>query len=138
MEADHTTSELSGSAVQIGHPIHEKQVLEAIMIARDERLYNAITDCGAGGLSSSVGEMAEDLGAVVHLERVPLKYPGLAPWEIWLSEAQERMVIAVPPENITRVGAIADLLDLFIQFGSRLLGRKDNQKNESKNTHPTC
>ncbi len=112
MEADHTTSELSGSAVQIGHPIHEKQVLEAITIARDERLYNAITDCGAGGLSSSVGEMAEELGAIVHLDRVPLKYPGLAPWEIWLSEAQERMVIAVPAENVPRVTAIAAALDV--------------------------
>jgi phosphoribosylformylglycinamidine synthase len=106
MEADHTTSEVSGSAVQIGHPIHEKQVLEVILAARDERLYNAITDCGAGGLSSSVGEMAAELGAEVHLERVPLKYPGLAPWEIWLSEAQERMVIAVPEES---VGGVAEL-----------------------------
>lgn len=112
MEADHTTSEVSGSAVQIGHPIHEKQTLEAIVRARDEGLYNAITDCGAGGLSSSVGEMAEDLGAIAHLERVPLKYPGLAPWEIWLSEAQERMVIAVPPAKISRVAEIAAELDV--------------------------
>lgn len=112
MESDHTTSEVSGSAVQIGHPIHEKQVLEVIMSARNEGLYNAITDCGAGGLSSSVGEMAEELGAVVHLERVPLKYPGLAPWEIWLSEAQERMVIAVPSANVPRVRKIAADLDV--------------------------
>jgi phosphoribosylformylglycinamidine synthase len=112
MESDHTTSDVSGSAVQIGHPIHEKQTLEAIIVARDEGLYNAITDCGAGGLSSSVGEMAEELGAVVHLERVPLKYPGLAPWEIWLSEAQERMVIAVPPKNTERVAEIAKALDV--------------------------
>ena len=112
MESDHTTSEVSGSAVQIGHPIHEKQVLEVIMVARDQGLYSAITDCGAGGLSSSVGEMAEELGAVVHLERVPLKYPGLAPWEIWLSEAQERMVIAVPPDHVSRVRQIATQLDV--------------------------
>jgi phosphoribosylformylglycinamidine synthase II len=112
MESDHTTGEVSGSAVQIGHPIHEKQTLEAIMIARDEGLYNAITDCGAGGLSSSVGEMAEELGAVVHLDRVPLKYPGLASWEIWLSEAQERMVIAVPEPNVGRVARICSDLDV--------------------------
>jgi phosphoribosylformylglycinamidine synthase len=87
-------------------------VLEVIMVARDEGLYNAITDCGAGGLSSSVGEMAAELGAVVHLERVPLKYPGLAPWEIWLSEAQERMVIAVPPTHVSRVREIATGLDV--------------------------
>ncbi len=112
MESDHTTSDVSGSAVQIGHPIHEKQTLEVIMQARDEGLYNAITDCGAGGLSSSVGEMAEELGAIVHLERVPLKYPGLAPWEIWLSEAQERMVIAVPEAKVDRVGEISSALDV--------------------------
>lgn len=108
METDHQTSEVAGSAVQIGHPIHEKQVLEALMLARDARLFTAITDCGAGGLSSSVGEMAAELGAVVHLERVPLKYPGLAPWEIWLSEAQERMVVAVPPDRIPEMAAICE------------------------------
>jgi phosphoribosylformylglycinamidine synthase II len=122
MESDHTTSEMSGSAVQIGHPIHEKQTLEAIIAARDERLYNAITDCGAGGLSSSVGEMAEELGAVVHLERVPLKYPGLAPWEIWLSEAQERMVIAVPPQNTERVTEIAEGLDVEVTILGEFTG----------------
>ncbi|MCJ7725344.1 MAG: phosphoribosylformylglycinamidine synthase subunit PurL, partial [Acidimicrobiia bacterium] len=112
METDHQTSEVAGSAVQIGHPIHEKQVMEAIVLARDSGLYNAITDCGAGGLSSSVGEMAEVLGAEVHLDRVPLKYPGLAPWEIWLSEAQERMVIAVPPTKLDSVANICNALDV--------------------------
>ncbi|MBI5957865.1 MAG: phosphoribosylformylglycinamidine synthase subunit PurL, partial [Chloroflexi bacterium] len=106
MEMDHTTSETSGTAVQIGHPINEKQVLEVILRARDERLYNAITDCGAGGLSSAVGEMAGETGARINLENVPLKYPGLRPWEIWLSEAQERMVLAVPPQNWSRLQTI--------------------------------
>ncbi len=106
MEMDVTTSEVAGSAVQIGHPIHEKQVQEVILRLRDERLYHAITDCGAGGLSSAVGETAKGLGARVYLENVPLKYPGLRPWEIWLSEAQERMVLAVPPDAWTRVQAI--------------------------------
>ena len=73
------------------------------MQARDEGLYSAITDCGAGGLSSAVGEMGEDLGAQVELKNVPLKYQGLSYTEIWISEAQERMVIAVPPENLDRV-----------------------------------
>jgi phosphoribosylformylglycinamidine synthase len=67
--------------------------------ARDLGLYSAITDCGAGGLSSAVGEMASELGADIELARVPLKYDGLRPWEIWLSESQERMVLAVPPES---------------------------------------
>ncbi|NOZ07074.1 MAG: phosphoribosylformylglycinamidine synthase, partial [Chloroflexi bacterium] len=103
LELTHETGEIAGSAVQIGDPITEKKTLEAILIARDAGLYSAITDCGGGGLSSSVGEMAAELGATVHLERVPLKYQGLAPWEIWLSEAQERMILAVPPENVERV-----------------------------------
>jgi phosphoribosylformylglycinamidine synthase len=112
MEMDHQTGAIAGSAVQIGHPIHEKQVLEAVLLARDEGLYNAITDCGAGGLSSAIGEMGSKLGAVVHLERAPLKYPGLRPWEIWLSEAQERMVLAVPPAHWPRFQAICAGLDV--------------------------
>lgn len=112
MEMDHQTGAIAGSAVQIGHPIHEKQVLEAILQARDQGLYNAITDCGAGGLSSAIGEMGSELGAVVHLERAPLKYPGLRPWEIWLSEAQERMVLAVPPANWPRFQAMCAGLDV--------------------------
>ena len=112
MEMSHETSAVAGSAVQVGHPIHEKQALEAVITARDERLYNAITDCGAGGLSSAVGEMAQSLGAEIHLDRVPLKYQGLEPWEIWLSEAQERMVLAVPPESWPRVEEICDGLDI--------------------------
>jgi phosphoribosylformylglycinamidine synthase II len=107
MEMDISTSEIAGSAVQIGNPIEEKQVQEVIIRARDEGLYNAITDCGAGGFSSAVGEMGDNVGARVDLKQVPLKYPGLRPWEIWLSEAQERMVLAVPPHNWARLQAIA-------------------------------
>ena len=112
MEMGTETAEIAGASVQIGHPIHEKQVLEAVIAARDAGLYTAITDCGAGGLSSAVGEMAADLGAEVHLERVPLKYPGLAPWEVWLSEAQERMVLAVPPAHWPKLEAICSGLDV--------------------------
>ncbi len=89
----------AGAAVQIGDPIVEKKVQEAVLLARDRGWYTAITDCGAGGLSSAVGEMGAELGVEVDLARVPLKYAGLRPWEIWLSEAQERMVLAVPPEH---------------------------------------
>ena len=90
----------SSSSVQIGDPIQEKRVLDALLRARDARLYRGVTDCGAGGLSSAVGEMGAECGADVHLERVPLKYPGLSAAEIWISEAQERMVLAVPPANV--------------------------------------
>lgn len=141
MEMTHKTSTVAGSAVQIGHPIHEKQVLEAVLVARDERLYTAITDCGAGGLSSAVGEMGSELGAEIHLERVPLKYPGLRPWEIWLSEAQERMVLAIPPANWPRLQEICQGLDvevtalgvftgdgqLTLYYGQRVVGQLSTQ-----------
>lgn len=93
-----THSEL-GTVVQIGDPITEKRLADALPRARDLGLYSAITDCGAGGLSSAVGEMSRELGAEVELLAVPLKYDGLRPWEIWLSEAQERLVFSVPPEK---------------------------------------
>ena len=103
---DAEIADKAGSAVQIGDPITEKGCIEVVERARDAGLYNAVTDCGAGGLSSAVGEMGSELGATVDLAAVQLKYPGLRPWEIWLSEAQERMVLAVPCE---RVEALADL-----------------------------
>ncbi len=111
-ELTHETGATVGSVVQIGDPITEKAVLEAVMVARDEELYTAITDCGAGGFSSAVGEMGAETGVEVELRDVPLKYPGLRPWEIWLSEAQERMVLAVPPEHLPRLRAICAGLDV--------------------------
>ena len=90
---------VSSGAVQIGDPIQDKKLLDALMQARDKNLYTAITDCGAGGLSSAVGEMGKDLGARVDLEKVPLKYQGLHYDEIWISESQERMVLAVRPQK---------------------------------------
>jgi phosphoribosylformylglycinamidine synthase II len=89
--------------VQIGNAIVEKKVTDTVLQARDEGLYSAITDCGAGGFSSAVGELGEDCGARVYLDRTPLKYEGITPWEIWVSEAQERMVMAVPPEKLDRI-----------------------------------
>lgn len=93
------SEKVSGGAVQIGNAITEKKLLDVLLQARDRGLYHAVTDCGAGGLSSAVGEMGETLGAVVDLDQVPLKYEGLSYTEIWISEAQERMVLAVPPER---------------------------------------
>ena len=89
----------SGGAVQIGNAITEKMLMDVMLIARDRELYTAVTDCGAGGYSSAVGEMGEELGAEVWLDKVPLKYQGLSYTEIWISEAQERMVFSVPEEN---------------------------------------
>lgn len=100
IELAEDSEETSSGAVQIGNAIVEKRMVDTLLQARDRGLYDAITDCGAGGLSSAVGEMGEDTGARVDIEKVPLKYAGLAPWEIWLSEAQERMVLSVPPDKI--------------------------------------
>jgi phosphoribosylformylglycinamidine synthase II len=97
----------SGGAVQIGHAIHEKTLTDFVLEASRQRLFRGITDCGAGGLSSAVGEMAATLGAEVDLDRVPLKYAGLSATEVWISEAQERMVLAVPPADWERLAAIA-------------------------------
>lgn len=89
------------TAVQIGDPITQKKMADFLYVARDRGLYTSITDNGAGGLSSSIGEMAQlSNGAEVELEKAPLKYHGLQPWEIFLSESQERMTLAVPPEKI--------------------------------------
>lgn len=112
MTMDAQTGEVAGASVQIGDPIIAKGLIEVVTRARDKQLYHAITDCGAGGLSSAVGEMGSELGAEVDLDKVPLKYPGLAPWEIWLSEAQERMVLAVPSSNINMLQNICDEFDV--------------------------
>ena len=101
------SSTLSFTSVQIGNPIVEKKMIDVLLQARERRLYRRITDCGGGGLSSAVGEMAADTGVRVDLEKVPLKYAGLTYSEIWISESQERMLIAVPPE------CIDELLGLF-------------------------
>ncbi|MEZ5260447.1 MAG: phosphoribosylformylglycinamidine synthase subunit PurL [Acidimicrobiales bacterium] len=104
LEAD--TATVAGTAVQIGDPITEKATMELVCEARDAGLYRALTDCGAGGLSSAVGELGAATGVAVDLATVPRKYAGLAPWEVWISEAQERMVLAVPPEHLDALEAL--------------------------------
>ncbi len=96
----HAESEtVSSGAVQIGDPITEKKVLDVLLQGRDMGLFTAVTDCGAGGFSSAVGEMGEETGADVDLSAAPLKYEGLDAFEVWISEAQERMVAAIPPKK---------------------------------------
>jgi phosphoribosylformylglycinamidine synthase len=107
-EITHEYEAIFSHAVQIGNPITEKKMLDVLVQANEANLYEAITDCGAGGLSSAVGEMGQNLGAEVDLEKVPLKYGGLTYNEIWISEAQERMVIAVKPENVEAIQKIFD------------------------------
>lgn len=106
-ELQHTHADEFAHAVQIGNAIEEKRLLDAVLRARDAGpLYSAITDCGAGGFSSAVGEMGAELGAEVHLDLAPLKYEGLSYTEIWISESQERMILAVPPGNMDALRAI--------------------------------
>lgn len=99
VELNSQSEKTSSGAVQIGNAIVEKMVTDVLLAARDRNLYNAVTDCGAGGFSSAVGEMGADIGAEVWLEKAPLKYAGLSYTEIWISEAQERMVLAVPEDK---------------------------------------
>lgn len=105
------------TAVQIGDAIVQKRMIDFILEARDRGLYNAITDNGAGGLSSSIGEMARDTGgAIVTLEKVPLKYEGLQPWEIFISEAQERMTISISADKYDELQKIADIHEVEISI----------------------
>lgn len=124
---------LSGGAVQIGNAITEKMVLDVILQARDRGLYSAITDCGAGGFSSAVGEMGEKTGAEVWLDKAPLKYDGLSYTEIWISEAQERMVLSVPPANWDEFeslcrseGVEATIIGKFVSTGRLQLKYNDS------------
>ena len=97
------SEESEKSCVQIGNPIMEKRVMDCLLRVTDEATLNSVTDCGGGGLSSAVGEMGKKLGVRVDLDKVPLKYQGLSPREVWISESQERMVLAVPQVHLNRV-----------------------------------
>jgi phosphoribosylformylglycinamidine synthase II len=122
MTHEHET--IFSHAVQIGNPITEKKMLDVLVQANEAGLYEAVTDCGAGGLSSAVGEMGKDLGAEVDLEKAPLKYAGLNYTEIWISEAQERMVLAVKQENLEAITKIFD--DENVE--STVIGKFTNDK----------
>ncbi len=124
MTMDAKTGEVSGASVQIGDPITEKGLIEVLVRARNKGLYHAVTDCGAGGLSSAVGEMGARIGFDVELREVPLKYAGLAPWEIWLSEAQERMVVAVPSGRVAELHKICKIFDVSLTDIGRFTGDK--------------
>ncbi|HJQ08828.1 MAG TPA: AIR synthase-related protein [Candidatus Saccharimonadales bacterium] len=102
------TSMVDAQSVQIGDPYQQRKLAEALLEARDAGLIRAITDCGAAGFGSAVGEMGEDTGVTVELDKVPVKYAGMTPWEILMSESQERMVLAIDPANRAALQAIAD------------------------------
>jgi len=92
---------IPNSVVQIGDPLTQKRLMDFLIQARQKNLFTSVTDNGAGGLSSSIGEMAQHThGAIVHLDKAPTKYFGLLPFELMVSESQERMTFAVAPEKI--------------------------------------
>jgi len=96
----HETADVDAAHVQIGHPIEERKFMEAVPLLRDSGCLRAITDLGAAGLSSAAGEMGAETGVWINLANVPLKTEGLMPWEIWISESQERMLAAIPRERL--------------------------------------
>lgn len=125
---------VSGGAVQIGNAIEEKMVLDVLLAARDRELFTAVTDCGAGGFSSAVGEMGAEIGAEVWLDRIPLKYDGLSYTEMWISEAQERMVLSVSDDKWPQLEALcksegveATILGRFAPTGRLVLKYGEHQ-----------
>ena len=123
-ELTSASENISSSAVQIGNPITEKKVTDTLLKARDADLYKAITDCGGGGLSSAVGEMGEETGVEVYLERVHLKYEGLSYTEIWISESQERMLLAVEPAKLKRLKNVFEREDVEVVVIGRFTDNK--------------
>jgi phosphoribosylformylglycinamidine synthase II len=133
-ELTHESETTSGGAVQIGNAVTEKMLADVLLEARDRGLYTAITDCGAGGFSSAVGEMGAETGAEVWLDRAPLKYSGLSYTEIWISEAQERMIVAVRPDKWEAFDALcraegveATVLGRFTETGRLVLKYREQQ-----------
>ena len=125
--------------MQIGNPVEEKKVMDGVLKSSELDLFSSITDCGGGGLSSAIGENVEEYGAEVYLDRVPLKYEGLAPSEIWISESQERMVIFAPKKNVnkiidvfkkeevevTPIGVVTDTKRLILKYKEKVVGDID-------------
>ena len=133
-ELTHESEITSGGAVQIGEPKTQKKMLDVMLKARDQNLYRAVTDCGAGGFSSAAGEMGAKIGVEIELSNAPLKYEGLSYTEIWISEAQERMVLAVPPEHWEEFNRLcqsheveATVLGTFKPTGRLVLKYQNNQ-----------
>lgn len=111
MALDTESHEEDQQAVQIGNPIEEKKAADFVIEARKKNLIEFITDCGAGGFSSAAGEMLSEVGGNLYLERAPLKEPGMTSWEIFLSESQERMVLAVKDESMEALKELSEIYE---------------------------
>lgn len=140
-EMTESTISVNATAVQIGNAIEEKRVFDALLEARDQDLIQSLQDCGGGGFSSSIGEISESIGATIDLQKAPLKYPGLSPWEIWVSESQERMIAVLKKQDLKRFESICQKYNveatvighfdgskrLRVYFGKELVGDLDMQ-----------
>ena len=122
MALDTESHEEDQQAVQIGNPIEEKKAADFVIEARKENLIVFITDCGAGGFSSAAGEMLSEVGGNLYLEKAPLKEPGMTSWEIFLSESQERMVLAVSEDSLPRLKELANIYETELTE----IGNSDN------------
>lgn len=123
-EMTERTISVNAQAVQIGNAIEEKRMFDAILEARDLNLIRAIQDSGGGGLSSAVGEMGQETGVYVQLKNERLKYPGLSPWEIWLAESQERMILAIPKNKLNELKKICNKYNVEISELGTFTGNK--------------
>ncbi len=123
-EMTHKTGEVLGSSVPTGNATEEKRLIDVVIALRNKNLIRSVTDCGGGGYSSAIGEMGEHIGARVFLEKVSLKYSGMAPWEIFLSESQERLILAIDPKNLKKIQKICDLYNV----SHSVLGKFDGSK----------
>ncbi len=124
LELDRKSQEFSSGAVQIGNPIEEKKLADLMLAARDMDYVNSTTDCGGGGLSSAIGELAAGSGCEVWLDKIPLKYAGLSPAEIWISEAQERMVVFTGQKNVAGLLELARKHDVEATVVGRATGTR--------------
>jgi len=124
LELSEESEVVSSGAVQIGDPFTEKKLIDTILKVRDKGYIKRITDCGGGGLSSAVGEMGEETGVEVYLDKVPLKYQGLNYFEIWISESQERMVLAIAEKDKDEVLKIFQSEDVE----ANIIGKFTNDK----------
>ncbi len=123
-EMTERTIEVNAAAVQIGNAIEEKRMFDALLEARDLNLLRMVQDCGGGGFSSAIGEIGKDLGVTVDMKKAPLKYHGLSPWEIWMSESQERMIVVLPPNKLKEFESICKKYNTE----STVLGKFDGSK----------
>jgi phosphoribosylformylglycinamidine synthase II len=121
-EMTHRTIEVNANAVQIGNAIEEKRTADALLAATEAGLIRAVTDCGAGGFGSAFGEMGSEIGVEIWLDKAPLKYQGLNPWEIWLSESQERMALAIDPQNWLKFNDICKMYNVEAVVAGRFTG----------------